>query len=479
MNAPKSLRYVIRYELISLIRQRWLQSVGLILMAFVVFAIFNGQSKVDQRLSDIKKAQLAVEEKDALGVVLLDSIEAGFTVDVPRWYMPDKPHVVGYNYLRVAAMPPGDMAIIATGQSDIYTHYVQPKLYGESFELNYTELSSPVQLMFGSFDLSFVLIYLLPLIVIAFSYNILSAEREQGILSVVASHPISLFRWLIEKSLLRYMVLISMLVLLLIVSMLVAGVPLFSDFGKTSVFLLLVIGYTLFWLLLSVLVNLRGQSSANNAVWLVAMWVILVLLVPSSLNQMANSLYPVPSRALLINELRVVNAKAEEKADELLEDFLRDHPELAGFEGGSRGWKEYFASQDLIKREIQPVLNGYEERLELQQEWVGQFRFLSPALLLQHAFNEISGTSTAHYEDYRHQVQEFAIVWRDFFLPMIFRGEEFKKSMMAELPEFEYQPIDDYSQSASHSLVLFGYCGLMLVVGLVLSRQKKTSLIIH
>ena len=479
MKSSNSLRYIIRYEIVSLVRQRWLQFVGFTLFVFVLFAVLNGKSKVGQRLADIDKAQQAVEDKDALGVVLLDSIEAGFTVDVPRWYMPDKPHVVGYNYLRVAAMPPGEMAVIATGQSDIYTHYVKPKLYGESFELNYTELSNPVQLMFGSFDLSFVLIYLLPLIVIAFSYNILSAEREQGILSVIASHPVSLFRWLLGKALIRYVLLTGFLVLLLIVTLLLVDVPVFNDLGRTGTFLLLVVGYSLFWFLISALVNLRGQSSANNAVWLVAIWVMLVLLVPSSLNQIANSLYPVPSRALLVNELRVVNAQAEEKADELLESFLRDHPELAGFEGGSRGWQEYFASQDLIKREIQPVLSGYEEKLEKQQQWVSRFRFLSPALLLQGAFNEISGTSNRHYEDYRMQVQEFSIVWRDYFLPMIFKGEDFKKSMMADLPEFEYLPMKGYSQSAGNSLFLFAYSGILLLFGLVLSRQNKTSLIVN
>ncbi len=477
MKQSKPKSHLSRYELVSLIRQRWIQFLTFSLFLLVLFAVINGRQKVDQRISAIQSAQQAVSEKDSLGVILLDSIEAGFSVDVPRWYMPNQPHVVGYNYLRIAAMPPDELAIIATGQSDIYSHYVQPKLYGESFELNYTELSNPVQLMFGSFDLSFVLIYLLPLIVIAFSYNIMSEEREQGILQVIASHPISVYRWLLEKSLTRYFLLTIILSILLLGIMGIAGVPLFTNFGKTLTFILLSLGYVLFWFILACLVNLRGQSSANNAVWLIAFWIFLVLLVPSSVNQMANSLYPVPSRARLINELRVVNAIAEEKADELLESFLRDHPELAGFEGGSTGWKEYFATQDLIKREIQPVLNEYEGKLDKQQEWVSRLRFASPALLLQNAFNELSGTSTKHYEDYRTQVNEFSLVWRNFFLPKIFRGESFTKAMMAELPEFKYQPIASYTLSRSNTLVLFGYCLTLVLVGMFWSRQSHARLL--
>ena len=477
MKTPKPSYRISRYEIISLIRQRWLHFLSLILFALVFFAVYNGNQKVDQRMTDIRNAQNEVREKDSLGVILLDSIEAGYTVSVPRWYMPDKPNVIGYSYPRVAAMPPNNLAIIATGQSDIYTHYVKPNLYGESFELNYTELTNPVQLMFGSFDLSFVIIYLLPLIAIAFTYNILSEEREQGVLQMIASHPISLFGWLLKRALVRYLLLGGILVVLLLGLLSFAGINLFSDFSKTAIFILLSLAYLLFWFVLACLINLRGKSSANNAFWLIAWWMLLVLLIPSSVNQMANSLYPVPSRARLINELRVVNAQAEEKADKLLENFLRDHPELAGYEGGSLGWKEYFASQDVIKQEIQPVLNEYEDKLQKQQDWVDRLRFISPSLLLQNAFNEISGTSTRHYEDYRNQVNGFSLVWREFFLPKIFRGEDFKKSMMAELPEFDYKAMTSHNQSIANTAALFIYCSVLLMAGILWARQSNTSLI--
>ena len=475
----KISRYINRYEFISLLRQRWLQFLILILLLLVAFATFNGRQKVDQRVSDIRNAQMSVDQKDSIGKVLLDSIEAGYDVNVPSWYMPDQPNVVGYSYPRVAAMPPDEMAVVATGQSDIYTHYVQPGLYGESFELDYTELSNPVQLMFGSFDLAFVLIYLLPLIVIAFTYNILSYEKEQGILQVIVSHPISLYRWLTQKAFVRFVLLSCILTACLLISLSISGVSLFEEVGTTLTFIVLVVGYVLFWFVLACLINLRGYSSANNAVFLIASWIFLVLLVPSSVNQMANTLYPVPSRAKLVNELRVVNAKAEEKADQLLESFLRDHPELAGFEGGSLGWKEYFATQDLIKTEIQPVLYEYEQKLEQQQNWVDQLRFISPALILQNSLNEIAGTSTRHYEDYRAQVSDFALVWRDYFLPKIFRGQTFTKVMMDELPAFQYKPYTTDGLLGANLVSLFFYCLVFFLAGVLRSTKSKAGLSIH
>ena len=44
----------------------------------------------------------------------------------------------------------------------------------------------------GRFDLAFVLIYLYPLLILALTYNLLSAEKEQGTLALALSQPVSL-----------------------------------------------------------------------------------------------------------------------------------------------------------------------------------------------------------------------------------------------------------------------------------------------
>lgn len=53
---------------------------------------------------------------------------------------------------RLVAMPANEMAFMATGQSDIYTHFVMPTVFGDDFAINVSEMSSPIQLLFGSFD---------------------------------------------------------------------------------------------------------------------------------------------------------------------------------------------------------------------------------------------------------------------------------------------------------------------------------------
>ncbi|HRG08845.1 MAG TPA: ABC transporter permease subunit, partial [Cyclobacteriaceae bacterium] len=123
------------------------------------------------------------------------------------WLDPRSLSVYGQRAGRVVAMDAQPLALISTGQSDLYTHTVKPKLYGEANALGFSELSNPVQLMFGSFDLAFVCIYLLPLLVLAFSYNLLSADKESGVLRLTISQPISLYKWLFGKLVVRFVVL--------------------------------------------------------------------------------------------------------------------------------------------------------------------------------------------------------------------------------------------------------------------------------
>ena len=54
------------------------------------------------------------------------------------------------------------------------------------------ELENPVNLMTGAFDIAFVVIFLLPIFILAISYDLLSSERERGTLAMILAHPISL-----------------------------------------------------------------------------------------------------------------------------------------------------------------------------------------------------------------------------------------------------------------------------------------------
>ncbi len=472
------LSFNFKYELKLLLRSRWIQLLSIMLLILFAFSAFNGIQKVEKRKKDISAAYEEVKENDEMMLKLLDSVERGLAVSVPYWTVPNNPIAVGNYYPRVAAMEPQPMAFIATGQADVFTHYVKPTVSGNDFALNFTEMTSPVQLLFGSFDLAFVIVYLLPLLIIAFSYNVLSSEKETGSLRLLAAQPISIQNWVLQKLGLRFFWLTVLLISTLTIVLLTLGQNPFSRLFEFLGLLSLIWIYMLFWFALAFLVNLWAGSSAKNAVTLIGLWITFVLLIPSVFNQLSNTLYPMPSRTLMINEMRGLKAEVTKKQDEILDNYLRDHPEYAINDTTQKRsfYHRYMAAQNLIKQEMSPVVNAYEEQLQNQQEWVGKFKWISPAIVAQESLNKIAGTSTQDYENFRKQVIAFAADWREHFMPYLYNNLVFAQSDYPNLPDFQFEQRSKRSMEGVLLLLIIsiGLVGFGIIVS---ARANKKGIL--
>ncbi len=471
--------YNFKYELKLLFRSRWIQLLSLILLLLFGFSTFNGKQKVEKRKSVIAMAHDEVRENDTKMLKLLDSLQRGMEVSASPWTLPTRPMAVGNYYPRVAAMEPQPMAFVSTGQADLFTHFVKPTATANDFAMNFTEMTSPVQLLFGSFDLAFVIVYLLPLLIIAFSYNVLSAEKESGTLRLLAAQPISIPNWVLQKLGLRFFWMAVLVIVALTIVLLIMGIDILAEGKLYLVLLAMVLGYMLFWFVLAFLVNLWIGSSAKNAVAMLGLWVLFVLMVPSVLNQLGNTIYPMPSRTLMINEMRELKAEVTKKQDEILDNYLRDHPEYAINDTTQKRsfWHRYMASQHLIKRELEPVVNTYEEQLKKQQRLVGRLKWVSPALTMQESLNKLAGTSTSDYESFRAQVVTFAETWREHFMPFLYNNQEFSSQDYSNLPKFQLTQ-QSFSPAVAFWPLLLISLGL-LSLGLLLSKKghQKFNLI--
>ena len=180
----------------------------------------------------------------------------------------------------------------------------------------------------------------------------------------------------------------------------------------------------------------------------------------------------------MINDMRVMKAQANREQNEIMEEYLRDHPELAGMVAGGSAttdgyWQRYFAAQNIVQKRMQPLLEEYDSQLDRQQQWVQQLRLLSPALLLQAGLQEIAGSASRHYQDYRRQVVDFAGQWRDFFLPLIFKNEKITSTILTQLPEFRYREPEAGQYFRVNLLMLLLYASLLFGLGFGLYNHRR------
>ena len=445
-------------------------AVALLLGTALLYGAFNGSQWVQFQKDTIQAAQR--EEKERLDSIRLEIplVESG-AKKVTAFADPRLPQSMGRNMgLKYAVMPPAALGALAIGQSDLNPYYFKVSTYSKQTFLSSDEIENPVHLLAGRFDIAFVILYLFPLVILAFSYNLVSSEKESGTLAMTMSQPVTLFGIVLMKVTLRAFFILVLAVSVSITAAAIGGTNLTSE--GAGLRLLFWIGitaaYGVFWFVTAIAVNALGRSSASNAIMLAGIWLLFLVVIPSVLNVAVVSAYPVPSRVELIQAMRVAGENATRQSSKLLANYLEDHPELAGPRKNAGEIPDYgtllVAVNEATERDVQPVLDRFDEQLARQQQLVDRLRYLSPAIIAQSAFNDLAGSSGHRYNHFLTQVNQYHRRWRDFFVPRILKKEPFSPDDIDKLPTFSFQEEDI---SAVRWRLLEALAGLSLLVGLV------------
>lgn len=459
----------IYHEIRLLSRNYWFISLSIVLVALCFYAGYNGAKHYERRQTDLQQAIGAHSEKEELLTDVASALSKGEEHSMAFRLTPTN---VSMFTGRLATMPADELSKLAIGQSDLYAHQIKISARNDLATLSFNELNNPVQLLFGNFDLTFVLAYLVPLVIIAFTYNLRTQELESGRLRLLASNPINTNLWLLQRFVIRYCSLAIILSVALMGTVLWIGV---SMSNELLAFFLLTYAYLAFWFAISYLINILGYSSAKNAVTLLSCWIVLVLIIPTIINQAANTVYPMPSRVTLLNEIRETKKELSEEQDKVLDEYLRNHPELIrNEEGDAYGyWQGYFASLEMMEETLAPLIVRFDQQLAKQQKWVNYSGFLSPAVLFQDAATQIAGTSSKNYQVFKENVKAFSLNWRAHFAPFVFEDKALKLDDLNKLPQFQYSSKFHFSNVLINLSVLLFISVLLVLRGLMLEGKRQ------
>jgi ABC-2 type transport system permease protein len=431
---------IVHHEWRNLAADRTLGWVTVLFAAIVVYGVWNGAAWARGRESEAREARAAYEKRIAELRAELRKPPAA-TAD-PFAPDPRAPRTVG-GVRQDAFLPPAALGALSVGQSDLLPSKVTVTIMTARRMLtrNY-EVQNPLNLLTGRFDLAFAIVYLFPLLILALSYDLLSGERDQGTLGLLLSQPIALQTLVWGKVLSRFLVVVGLGASLSLLGILVAGSDLWSPatWPRLGMWVLAVVLYGAFWFGLAVFVSVLGRSSATSAVLLASLWLGLVVVLPSLVGLAASSLYPVPSRALLVHAMREATNEADRKGSQLLEKYFQDHPDLTG--GGKPDLNDFTTRRLTVEQDIEArvaaVLERHDEALRAQQRMVSRLRVLSPAIAVQDALNDIAGTGPFRQRFFLDQAWDFAEKTRAFFVPRIFRREALSESDYDALPQFRF-----------------------------------------
>ena len=441
-----SFRRVVAHEARLLWADRSLWTVCGLLALLLGFGLSNGLSEIASREAVLRGIEQQQPQREAALSQHLQRVLAGQEQPEPFANPADPASVGGGMGARSAVLPYQALAPLALGQSDMQPNYYRVPYRSRASFMDDAELESPWHLLSGPFDAVFVIVYLLPLAVLALSWNLLSAEREQGTLKLLLSQPLTALTLAAGKLALRALALLGTVAAVLAGVLLAMRPELRSAAGGLALAAALgiVAVYALFWFALAAAVNALGRSSAFNALALVAAWVVLVLLLPVLLNLAVSAARPAPSRIELATRTRLAAIEGLNRYNSLLAADYRyvAQPEVlkpkdGKIEVASRRKAQYLVGRD-TDREIESLLVQFDAQLAGQQALVDRWSWLSPALVAHESLTTLAGTGSQRYLAFRQAVGQFHAQWKAFFEPRLLDGTAMTEADLQQMPRFTW-----------------------------------------
>ncbi len=450
----------LKFETLRLLRSPILWLLLVLLVGSVGFGIYNGVQRTNAirqsvgQMLDNQRKELEQQKMQA------DSVARNLK-KVNRWWLdPTNVIVVGGLWKGgwLTAVDPAPQSIIAVGVSDLHPNAYRMTLFGKEPRGD-NEFENPVNLTFGAFDLAFVLAFLLPLLVIALSFNLISGEREQGTLALQWAQPVASRALFFQKMLARFVLLAGLTTLITLPAMLWAGI------SPTSAAAWQVAGiavlYSLFWFLVSLGVNLLGGSSAQNALICIGVWLLFTLIVPALVNMLAEKIHPVPSRAGYLNALRELNNQLEESRETRLNEFYKQNPNIIRKSDEQKDWDDWYREDfALFKGEkllMDSIEQFYESKGAAQSVFAEGLTVLSPTLSIYRQLTDLAGTSRRAFRGTEDVLNRAQKNWADWFLKKFDAGQSLT---VADYDEFMRFP--DKVSSASIEVSKSGIFWLLL-----------------
>lgn len=339
------------------------------------------------------------------------------------------------------ANSPNQWAAFANGQRDVNPYLISVTMLGLEGQLYDTDINNPVSLLMGNMDLSFVFIFLFPLVIIAFTYNLLSEQQESGIWSLLKSQTEKSFAIIGRKFLIRLIIILSVAIILFIAAKLYLGLP--FDFTFLSV-LTLTILYMFFWFALSFFFISLNKSSNFNASALIAVWVLICIVIPASLNLFLSREYPIPEALQnVINQREGYHEKWDMAKEVTMKPFFEHYPQFKKYpfpQEKTFSWFWYYAMQQMGDDQALASRLAIKHKLESRKHFTQNVALLFPTIQTQLGVNKLAGSDLDNHLGFQEAARKYHEEIRLHFYPAIFQNEDVNNTDIKSYRLTQYIP---------------------------------------
>lgn len=421
-----------------------------------IMAIFTGKNFLDRNQDIIEKSKTFQQEsieknvkyhKDDLGL-LLYYVKFNLVNETPK------------------------LAALSIGMRDL-----NPSIQGVTIknleEQRYnSDFYNPANAAAGNFDFSFVLVFIFPLIIIAFCYNLISEEEESGRWKLLSVQCKNLGRFIDSKIMVRLLAISIVYFALIILAKLWIGIPL----NKSFIFFILSGWlYILFGFALCRFIILFRKSSAQNALILLTVWIGLNFIIPMGSNMVIQKLFPVKEGLKAVMQQREgYHNKWDEAKLPTMEKFYKVYPQFKSFqinENDPFNWTWYYAMQQMGDMEAAKSSQEYISKMQKRNQAATLLGYIFPNIHTQLTESDLAKTGMENNLAYGKALKKFHEKKRLFFYPPIFSGKD------ADAINWDKQTVEVFQQQPEISAAaLFLPYFIIISLFILLSQNNLRKL---
>ena len=290
-----------------------------------------------------------------------------------------------------------------------------------------------MKLLTGNFDLSYVFVFLLPLLVISLFFNLYAGEKEGGTLSLLVAQSKSIDMIFLGKGILRFLIVMGISTLLLVLGFLIQGVSIIENSSLFFQWFLTILVYSFLWSLIMAWITAMKKGTAVTAMLGLGTWLVLTLISPALLNLLVSANQPLPNRTEVSHAVREINDKNwDSPKSYVLNKFHAENPQFPRGDS-THFYSWYYAGFSVMDKELEPLKKEFENQVYSRNILIEKWMWISPAALIHEHLSAISKADRKSHMEFVKSTKDYHQELRTIYLTKLFTKENFTEQDLKKL----------------------------------------------
>ncbi len=369
---------------------------------------------------------------------------------------------------------PKPLQALAIGQSDNQSFFYNIWIYNNVYNNKLIEVRNPSKLQAGNFDLAFVFIYLMPLLLIAYCYNVLSAEKENGLYKLLSVQYNSPRRIIFYKIIFRGWLVGFLILLLSFIGLFVVRASFEDSLLWTAVSLM----YLFFWLAVINIIIAFSWNSSLNALLLISSWVLFLLVIPSLVAKYQDSDDSVRLQ-LADADREYGSALWSMENNKIIDTLFLVKPEwrIHSVKDSAEAKNVAYAYLDMLN--MNRVGSNMDVYSLEKQEKLEMLNCINPTFSTQLLFNRLAGSEVHDFIRFRKASSDYQLLRSEIIHSFRLSDKPYTSSDYSAYPPFEnyykYDNMDKYWWRSGF-VPLAGLIILFMIIGRVIWKKCSSVL---